>query len=135
MENQRYSAIPVFTIFGVSSHIVVRSQHARGIRRATTQKQPDSNVEHHTTGCERCQRVGIRSMDSSVSLARRMPCTTAFPKALGTGLLTAAQTTVRPAMPVLWSIAPIALPIRIRARSPTQYRSPNTSAKHADYPR
>lgn len=26
-------------------------------------------------------------MDSSVSLAQRMPCTTAFPKALGTGLL------------------------------------------------
>lgn len=50
-------------------------------------------------------------------------------------LLTAVQTTVRPAMPVFWSIAPIALPIRIRARSPTQYRSPNTSAKHADYPR
>ena len=40
-------------------------------------------------------------MDASVSLVQRMPYTTAFPKALGTGLLTAAQTTVRPAMPVL----------------------------------
>ena len=33
------------------------------------------------------ERASIRIMDASVSLVQRMPYTTAFPKALGTGLL------------------------------------------------
>ena len=45
-------------------------------------------------------------MDSSVSLAQRMPCTTAFPKALGTGLLIS---TARPVSTGLRSMADISI--------------------------
>ena len=56
-------------------------------RRTFRSQAPASTKRAHKASLSTNERASIRIMDASVSLVQRMPYTTAFPKALGTGLL------------------------------------------------